>query len=299
MNSRSASVHHKRGIMGSFSAPSALLLLGLALLAAPTLPVQAFPPAPHHLIFGSVRDEYGTPLDRADAVIIFQTSTGIKVRGSILPGVGPGINYQIQIPMDAGTSPDLYQATALRANVTFKIYVVTDQDVYIPIQMTGDFSKLGQPGKQTRIDLTLGEDLNHDGLPDAWELVYLASLGLDLSLDELTAGMSLGNGARTLQEEFLLGYFPFDPVDSLAVRIVNSGGGSPVLEFTSMMGRSYVVLGSSDLQNWSPVTFRLPAEGAAGGAHSYYYSPAINTVQLQVIQPESVPAATFFRIQLQ
>jgi hypothetical protein len=43
--------------------------------------------------------------------------------------------------------------------------------------MKGDLSKLGEPGKRTHLDLTLGEDLDGDGIPDAWERALLAALG--------------------------------------------------------------------------------------------------------------------------
>ena len=34
---------------------------------------QTFPPAPHHVIYGLVRNEYGEPLSMSGAQIIFET----------------------------------------------------------------------------------------------------------------------------------------------------------------------------------------------------------------------------------
>jgi len=261
--------------------------------------VLAFPPAPHHLIYGSVRDEYGTPLAKGNGSVILRTPSGVTITGAILPGVTPGINYELQVPMDAGISADLYQLSALKTTAPFKIYVVTDQTVNTPIQMTGDYSHLGQPGQQTRVDLTLGEDANGDGIPDEWEYAFLATLGLNLSLADLNPGMDLAQNHRTLQQEFLLGYYPFDPGSSLALTLVDVNGGSPILQFTGMTGRSYTVQGSADLKAWTDLSFRLPAEGNGGGIHSYYYAPVISTVPVQVLQPSMGPVMNFFQIKLQ
>ena len=53
---------------------------------------------------------------------------------------------------------------------------------YIPIEMIGDFQSMGRP-VELRNDLTLGEDLGGDGLPDAWERSIADAYGL--SIDEI------------------------------------------------------------------------------------------------------------------
>lgn len=272
------------------------ILLGLLDAWRPAL---AFPPAPHHLLYGCVRDEYGTPLFTSEALIVLQTPSGVKVSGPVLPGVGQGVNFALMVPMDAGASADLYQPSALRVAAPFKIYVVIGQTTNLPIQMSGDYSRLGQPGQQTRLDLTLGVDANGDGLPDAWEHAFLSTLGSRLTLNDLSAGLDLLGNGRSLKQEFLLGYYPFDPVDSLAVTLVSVNGGAPILQFTAMTGRSYSLLGSADLQQWTALPFLVSDEGPAGGVHTYYYSPGIANVQIQAVPPASGPPPTFFKILLQ
>ena len=259
----------------------------------------AYPPAPHHLIFGCVRDEQGTPLVNPGPIIVLQTPTGTTLAANILPGVAPGVNFELQVPMDAGITPDPYAPLALRAAAPFKIYVVIGQTTNTPIQMTGNYSQLGRPGKETRIDLTLGTDANGDGIPDAWEYGFLAALGSNLSLNDLRSGMDLAHDGRTLLQEYLLGNYPMDPTDPLLVTLVALNGGSPILQFTGVTGRSYTVLGSADLKQWTPVSFLVPLEGSSAGTHSYYYAPSTDTVQVQVVQPASGPPKTFFRLQLQ
>jgi len=273
----------------------ALALASLVLVP----PAIAFPPVPHHVLYGLVRDEYGTPLLNAQATLVLQTPTGVQLTATITPGIALGENFEIKVPMDAGLTPDPYQPTALRSAAPFKIFVVLAQTTNLPIQMTGNYSLLGKPGQRTRVDLTLGVDSNGDGLPDAWELAFLAALGSPLSLSDLHLGMDVAGDGRTLQQEFLLGAYPFNPGQSFLVNLVGFSGGSPLLEFTTMTGRSYTVLGSSDLSHWTTLAFQIPAEGVAGAAHSYYSASDIRVLQVQALQPASGPPLRFFRLMLQ
>jgi len=260
---------------------------------------SAFPPAPHHVIYGVVRDDYGTPLLTADAQVVLQTPSGVQLKGSVVAGIVPGLNYQIDVPMDAGLTPDAYEPSALLPEAPFKICVVIGQTTNTPIEMIGNFDSLGQPGQRTRIDLTLGVDANGDGLPDAWEQAYLTALGSNLTLANLRPGMILGPDGLTLEQEFLAGNYPFDPQEPFSVRLVNIMGGSPTLEFTAMTGRYYSVLGSADLQQWTPLTFQVPAEGAGAPTRGYFFARSIQTLQVQVNPPTGVPPPKFFRMLLQ
>jgi len=262
------------------------------------MPGLAYPPAPQHVIYGCARDQYGTPLTSSDNQVILQTSSGVQLQTSIRPGLGNGINYALPIPMDAGLTPDLYQPTALKVAAPFKIYVVFGQATNLPIQMTGNFINLGVPGSQTRLDLTLGEDANGDGLPDAWELAFLAALGLNLNLSDLNPNTDFTGDGRTLREEFFLGNALFNPGNAFQVQLVDSNGGSPILQFVSMTARSYALVGSADLKSWTTLSFTLPTEGT-GLEHTFYYAGAIATVQIQVVQPASAPPMNFFRLVLQ
>src|SRR4051794_26736451 len=133
-----------------------------AVLWRATSPSFAYPPAPHHIVYGLVRDELGNPLTSKTAEIILETSSGLKINTFVAPGTDSGVNYKVAIPMDAGITSDLYKPSALHPTVPFKIHVRIGQTDYLPIEMSADYSKLGQPGEKTRINLTLGEDLDHD-----------------------------------------------------------------------------------------------------------------------------------------
>ena len=278
----------------------ALVLGGVVSGGGPWLPrTGAYPPAPYHIIYGLVRDGYGTPLMSPDASVVLETPSGVQLTTSLVPGLGPDRNYKLQVPMDSGLTPDAYIPTALETSVPFKLYVVQGVTTNLPIQMSGSFPLLGVPGKQTRLDLTLGVDANGDGIPDAWEYAFLAALGSNLALNDLKPSLVLTPDGLTLRQEYLLGNYPFNPGAAFKVTLVELDGDSPLLEFTTMTGRSYTVLGSADLTHWTPLTFRLPTEGPSGNLYSYYTAVDIHAVQVQALQPMSGPAMRFFTVLLQ
>ncbi|MGO8678445.1 MAG: hypothetical protein ACLQVX_21595 [Limisphaerales bacterium] len=270
-------------------------LLALALLLTGT--ALAYPPAPFHVIYGMARDQYGTPFTTASTTILLQTPAGVRLTGSVCPGLAAGVNYQIDVPMDAGLTPDLYQSSALVAAAPFKLYVVAGGATNEPLQMTGNFSLLGKPGQRTRLDLTLGVDANGDGIPDAWEQAFLTAIGSSLSLSNLNPNLVLTSDGLTLWQEFLAGTYPFDPDEPFLVKLVSITAGAPLLEFTTMTGRSYTVLGSSDLNQWTPLSFQVPAEG--GAIQQFYYAPNISTVQVQILPDPTGAPMRFFRLMLQ
>jgi hypothetical protein len=273
-------------------------VLGFALLCC-GIPAFAYPPAPSHLIYGLVRDQYGTPLSNPNAQVILQTSSGVSLATTIIPNLAIGVNYELRVPMDAGLTSDTYKSNALESATSFSMLVVIGSTTNAPLQVAGDFSQLGQPAQMTRIDLTLGVDSNHDGIPDAWETAFLNAIGSNLTLADLNAGLDVAHDGRTLQQEYLLGTYPFDPQDPFAVRIVSLNSGAPILEFPTMTGRSYTVFGSPDLQQWSPLPFRLVADGSGGSIHTNFTASVIDKIQVQVVPPPSSTRAQFFKVQLQ
>src|SRR6266545_4323300 len=68
----------------------ALVLLTFLALA---MPAKAYPPAPHHLIFGLVRDELCNPITSTTAEIILTAASGQKITTHIDSGTEPGVNY--------------------------------------------------------------------------------------------------------------------------------------------------------------------------------------------------------------
>jgi hypothetical protein len=269
-----------------------LVVSGLLLSSA-----QAFPPAPDGLIFGMVKDQYGTPLMNTADTVILQTPGGIQVAASIQPNLAIGVNYAVYVPMDAGVIPTPYVANALVAGTQYKLLASVGNTTNLPIEMAGAYLSLGKPSAQIRQDLTLGTDANGDGIPDEWERMFLSEIGTNLALSALNPNGIYTRDGRTLEQEYLLGNFPFDPTNGFSVNIISQNSGSALLAFSTMTGRTYKAYGSADLQNWTPVSFIIPASGST--VMSSYYASGIQPVQIQTVQPTNGPVLQFFRLQLQ
>jgi len=257
----------------------------------------AYPPAPHQLVYGLVRDEQGNPLANSEAEVLLEVEGAILARTIIAPGVEPGVNYRLAIPLDSGVTADLYAPTALRPTSPFRMRVKIGNVNYLPIEMTGVAHLLTRPGESSRVDLTLGVDSDGDGLPDAWELALIAVLGGGKTLADIRPGDDAdGDGLSNLQE-YLAGTYAFDPVDGFSLEIVGTVEGRSLLEFTAIRGRSYTIHASHELQTWSPVAFSLSTD--AGGTPPRQVYQATNT---RILRPWVVPlednesAPRFFKL---
>ena len=289
-----------RVVSGTCPRRSRLASLSLYALAFGLLTATravAFPPAPAGIIYGMVKDQYGTPLSAAGTQVILRTPGGVQVAGNIQPGLAIGVNYLVNVPMDAATSGGPYKTTALVAGAQYKLYVVVGNSTNLPMEMTGANSVLGIPAALTHQDLTIGTDANGDGIPDAWETVFLSEVGANLALSQINPNADYAHNGRSLKQEYLLGNYPFNPGDNFSVQILGQTGGSALLAFTAMTGRTYSVNASSDLQTWTPVSFTVPAAGSA--TMTSFYSSKVQPIQLQTLQPTSGPTMQFFRLQLQ
>jgi Bacterial TSP3 repeat len=272
-------------------------LLASVVGLACTVASLAFPPAPHHEIFGLVRDELGNPLTASSTQILLEVGSDTIARTSLLVAGPPGVNYRLAIPIDSGVTADLYKPTALRPTVPFRLRVRIGNAVYLPIEMTGAEKLVTRPGASTRVDLTLGVDSDGDGLPDAWERALMAALGGRRTLADILPGNDDdGDGLSNLQE-YLAGTYAFDPEDSFALTIRATELGRSYLDFTAIRGRSYSIQGSTDLQTWSPVTFRNLAEGAKAVPGTVYRSTDVRLFRAVVGPfPDEESAPRFFKL---
>ena len=271
------------------------LALALALLL-PAASALAYPPAPYHTLYGLLRDQYGTPILSSDVHVVLVTSNGVAFDTQVTPGIGPGVNYELKVNMDAGLTPITYKPTAYIVAAPFKLYVVMGGVTNIPFQMAGDFSHLGQPSLSTRFDLTLGADANTDNIPDAWELFVIYGLGLNLTLNQVNGNSVLTGDGLTLMQQYVLGVNPLASPSALTVTLVDYHAGTPLLQFRTATGRSYTVQGSQDLLNWTSRPFTIPPSTST---NSFYTATSEQTVQVQVILPSPNPKTQFFRIQVQ
>lgn len=267
----------------------------LLLLASLRL-AQGYPPAPHHTIYGLVRDQMGNPLAATNAQVILETMAGVQIKKEVIPNLAAGVNYRLFVPMDTGLTDDEYQPTALRPTVPFRMKVVIGGVTHLPIEMKAKYANLSLPSQSTRIDLTLGEDLDEDGLPDAWERTLL---GAGMTLHDIRPLDDLDGDRISNLSEYLAGTYASDPEDGLKLEITQSEGRS-IVEFLAITGRSYTLHASSDLQTWKPVSFRVISEGDDAPVRTAYRAMDVRPVRLEVVADEAqLSAFLFLRAQIQ
>jgi hypothetical protein len=255
-------------------------ICAFVLLLAST--ATAFPPAPHHTLFGMVRNQFGDPLNIFPAEVFLETPSGIQLRANLVDGLEPGVNYRLEVPMDSGTSGDTnaYQPTALKPFFQFKLKVQIGQTTYVPIEMAGNFAQIGQPSQKTRIDLTLGVDSDGDGLPDAWEQALISIYGGTLASINPNDDTD-GDGISNL-DEYLAGTYAFDPSDGFRLALISQNSTASQMEFLAIRGRTYTIQASSNLQQWTPVSFRVVTGGTPGALQSSYQATDVRLIRVEV-----------------
>jgi len=257
--------------------------------------VYSFPPAPHHIIYGLVRDEMGTPIAVTNAIILFESSAGTQIKSDIVPNLEPGNNYRLTVPIDTGLTADAYKPTALKPTTPFRIKVQIGNTTYLPIEMVANYSSLGQPAKSTRIDLTLGVDSDGDGIPDAWER-SLISVGGGTLADITRNGDYDGDGISNFAE-YVAGTYAFDPADGFALKMIGANNGKPLFEFLAIRNHAYTIHGSPDLGTWTEVNFTLSEEGAGAVLRRNYQATDVRNVRVEADLPANT-TLHFFKVEV-
>lgn len=235
------------------------ITLAIVLILSTVAP--AFPPAPHHEIYGMVRDEYGNPVSEDAVVTLLGVSRPI-LSGGVDPFQEPGVNYLLKVPMDAGTLAQLYQSTAMRPAMPFTAKVTIGGVQYVPIEVQGGMLEIGEPGGRTRLNLTLGADRDGDGLPDAWEEEVIGAIdGLGDLADVTPEGDADGDGVSNFTE-YLAGTYAFDKRAVFRFEVVEVRDGFAHLRFLAVKGRTYRLFAGVKGDDLAPVSFSLEADGS-------------------------------------
>jgi len=244
--------------------------LPLLLLAASG--ARAFPPAPSYTLHGIVRDQTGQVVRAENASVVLFKGAVEAGRALIGPLAPPDQNYKLAVRIDqARPGTTLYHPGAVAAQGTFSLLVELGGQRYYPIEVRGNLTA-GKGGESVRLDLTLGEDADHDGLPDAWEQWQLYQAGKFPGDDGLWAidlidrnGDFDGDGQNNFTE-YLAGTFAGDATEHFGLAIKSKTADTVQFEFFAITGKTYTLERSTDLKTWTSVPFHAAAPAPAPGS---------------------------------
>ena len=256
---------------------------------------QAFPPAPYYSIYGDVRDEYGHLIPANGSMVVFYYNAAEHSRYALTSFGDKDYNYEIRLKMDmnrGGTS--LYDSLAVNAGVAYTLAIDIGGVLYHPIEISTS-PTVGNPADRRRLDLTLGEDSDLDGLPDAWEQEQLYYAGLNTSnLSLISPGGDFDNDGTSDRLEYLSGTYATDAVDFFFLRIVSLTDQNAVVDFYGITSKTYSIETSTDLVSWLPVGFSMQAGGSTITSH---VATAVGVVRTYI--PASTAAKkVFYRLKV-
>lgn len=271
-------------------------LLGLTLNTS-----WGFPPLPYFTLFGTVRDQVGQTLSSTNAEVQILQDERVVETARISSTPSGGTNYELNLEIDGGrTGNKTYSDQAVIAKSPIVISVLVDGQRFYPIETSGTY-RAGQGGERVRLDLTLGQDTDQDGLPDAWEEWQLYQAGLypgangrwNISLLD-RGGDFDGDGTSNFQE-YLAGTFAGDATESFDLDILGFDNGSPLFEFFAITNKTYSLQSSTDLVLWAVEPF---AAGETVAPAREFVAPTVGIVQAKGL-PVPGNKKKFYRLLVQ
>ena len=216
-------------------------------------------PQPMCIYYGQAHDSYGLPY-RTNAEVILVSGTTEIARHTIRGSLSPGVNFALYAHLDDGSSPIPYSQRALRSGDLVSV-VVRDREGVRTILESQSVPPVGKPGELLLIEVTAGEDLDRDGLPDAWEWELIAwSWGALNSLADVRGEDDFDGDGMTNLQEYRAGTFAFLDYDYLFVEQLERTLNNRLrLTLLSVPGKVYNVEFTADLQggDWKPSPFAL------------------------------------------
>ena len=245
---------------GSLRGPVAAVLLLAASLA------EAFPPAPYHTLYGMVRDQVGQAVAAEGAEVILLKG-GQEVGRTPITASQLDQSYELNLRIDQNRSgTTFYSDKAVAAQGLFSLVVSMNGSLFYPIEVAGTL-RAGKGGERVRLDLTLGEDSDKDGLPDVWEQWQLYQAGRfpneaglwDLSLIDKQGDFDKDGQSNLL--EYIAGTFAGDASEKFGLEIKEKQESAIRFEYFAITGKVYTIERSPDLATWERVPFALGAPG--------------------------------------
>jgi len=242
------------------------------LLAIATGVASAFPPAPYYTLYGMVRDQVGQTVTAEGAEVILLRG-GVEVGRTPIVSSRIDQSYELNLRIDQNRSgTTFYTDTAVAAGGLFSLVVSMNGALFYPIEVSGNLTA-GKGGERVKLDLTLGEDLDKDGLPDVWEAWQLYQAGLypgddgewDLSL--LDKGGDFDKDGQSNLLEYIAGTYAGDATETFSLAIKEKLPESVRLEFYGITGKVYTLESTLDMKTWTRVPFAVGAPGTGNNAH--------------------------------
>jgi len=246
-----------------------LALLGFLLVAGMA---SAFPPAPYYTLYGMVRDQVGQTVTAEGAEVILLKG-GVEVGRTPITSSRIDQSYELNLRIDQNRSgTTFYTDKAIAAQGLFSLVVSMNGALFYPIEVSGNLTA-GKGGERVKLDLTLGEDKDKDGLPDTWEAWQLYQAGLypdengnwDLSLLDKDGDFDKDGQSNGL--EYITGTFAGDATETFVLTIKEKLPQSVRFEFYGITGKVYTIESSLDMKTWTRVPFAVGAPGAGNSAH--------------------------------
>lgn len=274
--------------------PMKRLFMLLLLLAATA---HAFPPAPYYTLYGMVRDQVGQTVTAEGAVLIL-LKDGAEIGRTPINNLRLDQNYELNVRIDANRSgTTIYSDKAIPAQSQFSLAVDMNGSLFYPIEVAGNLTA-GKGGERVRLDLNLGEDTDHDGLPDIWEQWQLYQAGYypdengNWPIDLIDRNGDLDHDGLSNWLEYLAGTFAGDATERFTMEVREKTDSSVRLEFYAITGKTYTIERSTDVETWTRVPFAV-------GAPSALAATAHQATDVGILSAFTVPGSTgkeFYRL---
>jgi hypothetical protein len=233
---------------------------------------SGFPPAPYYTLYGMVRDQVGQTVTAEGAEVILLKG-GVEVGRTPITSSRIDQSYELNLRIDQNRSgTTFYTDKAIAAQGLFSLVVSMNGALFYPIEVSGNLTA-GKGGERVKLDLTLGEDKDKDGLPDTWEAWQLYQAGLypdengnwDLSLLDKDGDFDKDGQSNGL--EYIAGTFAGDATETFVLTIKEKLPQSVRFEFYGITGKVYTIESSLDMKTWTRVPFSVGAPGTGSSAH--------------------------------
>jgi len=248
-------------------------LFGFLLVAGTA---SAFPPAPYYTLYGMVRDQVGQTVTAEGAEVILLKG-GVEVGRTPITSNRIDQSYELNMRLDQNrTGTTFYTDKAIAASGLFSLVVSMNGVWFYPIEVSGNLTA-GKGGERVMLDLTLGEDLDKDGLPDTWEAWQLYQAGVE-NYEDLTLLDKNGDFDKDGQSnllEYIAGTFAGDATETFGLTIKEKLPQSVRFEFYGITGKVYTIESSLDMKTWTRVPF---AVGAPGTGSTGYQATDVSVV---------------------